>query len=126
MFVKTNTVYFSVFFSDLLGTGLSIKNVILEKLGSVTYINLKYKELYFSNWIGARIWQLACISCMKQVKERFFPKHGITFFDLTNTKAMEEVLANNERFIINKDQHPNELGAERIFLATLESLNSQR
>jgi len=59
-------------------------------------------------------------------KERFFPKHGITFFDLTNTKAMEEVIANKEKFIINKDEHPNELGAERIFLATLESLNSQQ
>ncbi len=58
-------------------------------------------------------------------KERFFSENGITFFDLTKTKTMEEVLVNREKFIIPKDEHPNELGAERIFLATLESLNSQ-
>ena len=63
------------------------------------------------------------LQCMEH---GIFPKHGITFFDLTNTKAMEEVLANKEKFIIPKDEHPNELGAERIFLATLESLNSQQ
>ncbi len=59
-------------------------------------------------------------------KERFFYKNGIKFFDLADTEPMKEVIANNERFIIPKDMHPNELGAERIFLATLESLNSQQ
>jgi len=39
---------------------------------------------------------------------------------------MKEVIANNERFIIPKNMHPNELGAERIFLATIESLNPQQ
>ncbi|MEC7595969.1 MAG: SGNH/GDSL hydrolase family protein [Pseudomonadota bacterium] len=58
-------------------------------------------------------------------EEEFFSENGITFFDLTNTKAMEEVIDNKIKFIIPKDEHPNELGAERIFLATLESLNSQ-
>ena len=59
-------------------------------------------------------------------KERFFPRNGIKFFDLANTKAMKEVIANSGKFIIPRDMHPNELGAERIFLATLESLNSQQ
>jgi len=59
-------------------------------------------------------------------KERFFSKNGIKFFDLAYTEPMQEVINNNERFIIPKDMHPNELGAERIFLATLEGLNSQQ
>ena len=59
-------------------------------------------------------------------EERFFSKNGIKFFDLTNSKSMKEVIANNERFIIPKNMHPNELGAERIFLATIESLNPQK
>ena len=59
-------------------------------------------------------------------QERFFSMSDITFFDFRNTQPMEEVIANKERFSFSKDLHLNELGAERIFLATLESLGSQQ
>lgn len=58
-------------------------------------------------------------------QERFFSMNDIAFFDLRNTQPMEEVIANKERFSFSKDLHLNELGAERVFLATLESLGSQ-
>ena len=58
-------------------------------------------------------------------QERFFSTSDIAFFDFRNTQPMEEVIADKERFSIPKDLHLNELGAERVFLATLESLGSQ-
>lgn len=95
---------------------LKIFNLVSEDISSQPEINL-----------NGRIQHFHTIHFLTEAKkERFFSKNEITFFDLTNTKAMKEVFAEREKFIIRGDLHPNELGAERIFLATLESLNSQQ
>ena len=100
------------------GADLNIFNLVSEDINSLYEIKLNF---------NGRIEYFHTIHFLAEVKkERFFSKNEINFFDLTNTKAMKDVFTDREKFIISGDLHPNELGAEIIYLATLESLNSQQ
>ena len=60
----------------------------------------------------------------KFIKEAnlFFEKNNITYFD--NTPMMTEVHKNLCEFIIPIDSHPNNLGAEKIFISSFKHLEN--
>jgi len=52
----------------------------------------------------------------------FFEKNNITYFD--NTPMMTEIHKNLCKFIIPIDSHPNNLGAEKIFISSFKHLEN--
>ncbi len=58
-------------------------------------------------------------------KTDFFKSIGLQFYDLSETKAMQAVYANRALYELAKDGHPNALGAQAIYRATIEALNGQ-
>jgi len=63
------------------------------------------------------------IAFLREAREAsYFQTKGIKFYDLANSTHLADVHHNPAAYRIPLDGHPNELGAERIFLAASERL----
>jgi len=56
---------------------------------------------------------------------RFFEQNGIAFTDLARTTWLSGLFEDPGRYTIANDGHPNERGAERIYMALVEALTGE-
>jgi len=118
--------------STVLRTQEELTNAVL--LGEALFSKIKRDTdncgseltVFYTGWIGLDDEAEASnptISFLREERRHsYFQANGIKFYDLADSAQMADIHHDRAGYRIPLDQHPNELGDEKIFLAALEKL----